>query len=70
LKNNEQIRWVPENIKEGRFGKWLDRGEGLGYFPQPFLGCTHSDLAMSGLGEKVCIGSIEELKQLAVKNMI
>lgn len=24
LKNNEQIKWVPEHIKEGRFGKWLE----------------------------------------------
>ncbi|WP_217585336.1 class I tRNA ligase family protein, partial [Microbacterium sp. GbtcB4] len=21
--NNEQITWVPENVKEGQFGKWL-----------------------------------------------
>ncbi|MFA5175130.1 MAG: isoleucine--tRNA ligase [Patescibacteria group bacterium] len=24
LKNNEKINWVPEHIKEGRFGKWLE----------------------------------------------
>jgi isoleucyl-tRNA synthetase len=24
LKNNEKIHWVPEHIKEGRFGKWLE----------------------------------------------
>lgn len=23
LKNNEQINWIPEHIKEGRFGEWL-----------------------------------------------
>ncbi|HLC95611.1 MAG TPA: isoleucine--tRNA ligase [Patescibacteria group bacterium] len=23
VKNNEQIEWVPEHIKEGRFGEWL-----------------------------------------------
>jgi isoleucyl-tRNA synthetase len=24
LENNEQITWVPENVKEGQFGKWLE----------------------------------------------
>jgi isoleucyl-tRNA synthetase len=24
LANNEQITWVPENVKEGQFGKWLE----------------------------------------------
>ena len=24
LKNNEKINWVPEHIKEGRFGQWLE----------------------------------------------
>lgn len=24
LKNNEQINWIPENIKHGQFGKWLE----------------------------------------------
>ena len=24
LKNNKKIHWVPEHIKEGRFGKWLE----------------------------------------------
>ena len=24
LKNNEQIRWMPEHMKGGRFGKWLE----------------------------------------------
>ena len=24
VKNNQQINWVPEHIKEGRFGKWLE----------------------------------------------
>ena len=24
IKNNQQIRWVPDHIKDGRFGKWLE----------------------------------------------
>jgi len=24
LKNNEKINWIPENVKEGRFGRWLE----------------------------------------------
>jgi len=24
LKNNERITWVPENVKDGQFGKWLE----------------------------------------------
>ena len=47
LKNNEQIHWVPDNIKEGRFGKWLEGARDWDICSKQILGCSHSNLGMS-----------------------
>jgi len=48
---NQQIEWVPDHIKNGRFGKWL------GNWGTPIPVWLAED------GEMLCIGSIEELKK-------
>ena len=35
---NQQINWVPENVKDGQFGKWLVERARLVDQPQPLLG--------------------------------
>ena len=45
LEANEQIHWVPEHIKEGRFGKWLENARDWAISPQPILGNADSSLA-------------------------
>ncbi len=35
---NQSINWVPENVKEGQFGKWIARRPRLVDQPQPLLG--------------------------------
>jgi isoleucyl-tRNA synthetase len=37
IDNNKQIHWVPEHIKEGRFGKWLE-GQEIGIFQEIVFG--------------------------------
>ena len=61
---NEDVRWVPEDFKEGRFGNFIRdaRDWAIGrtrYWgtPLPIWRCTD--------GHSVCVGSIEELKSLA-----
>ena len=44
LKANEQIRWVPEHIKEGRFGNWLEERHRLVHLQEPGLGHADPDL--------------------------
>ena len=41
---NEQINWIPENVKYGQFGKWVENASRLVNFTQPFLGFSYSRL--------------------------
>jgi isoleucyl-tRNA synthetase len=69
LKNNSQINWFPEHLQEGRFGDFIrevkdwalsrDRYWGT---PLPIWTCENK-----GCKNTICIGSIEELKDLSSK---
>jgi isoleucyl-tRNA synthetase len=66
LENNKKIHWVPENIKEGRFGKWLEGARDWDIARSRFWGAP-IPIWECECGEKVCIGSIQEMKDLSVK---
>ena len=38
LELNQQITWVPEHVKDGQFGKWLENTRDWSITPQPVLG--------------------------------
>ncbi len=64
---NQTINWVPEHIKDGRFGKWLEelKDWALGrerYWgtPLPIWQCDNPDC-----GHMVCVNGIEELSRLS-----
>ena len=38
IKNNRSVNWLPENIKEGRMGNFLENVRGLGLIPGALLG--------------------------------
>lgn len=66
LKNNSKINWIPEHIKEGRFGQWLKEGkdwaisrERYWATPLPIWKCEKCD-------NKTVIGSIKDLEKKAV----
>lgn len=66
LAANKKINWVPESLKEGRFGEWLkevkdwavsrDRYWGT---PLPFWECLKSS------EHKLCVGSLDDLNKYA-----
>ncbi|MFC1748510.1 isoleucine--tRNA ligase [Pseudomonadota bacterium] len=63
LKNNKKIHWQPEHIKEGRFGKWLEGARDWAVSRNRYWGCP-IPVWEDEDGNTVCIGSIEELKEL------
>ncbi|MDD5098286.1 MAG: isoleucine--tRNA ligase [Candidatus Pacebacteria bacterium] len=66
LKNNEKINWVPSHLKEGRFGKWLEGARDWDVARKRFWGAP-IPIWECECGERTCVESIEELKNLSVK---
>ncbi len=68
IKNNERIHWVPEHVKEGRFGKWLEGAKDWDISRSRFWGAPINIWQCEECNERVCISSIKELKELAIKD--
>ncbi len=68
LRENENINWVPEHIKWGRFGDWLENNVDWALSRERYWG-TPLPVWRCGEGHVTVAGSVEELKELATNDV-
>ncbi len=66
---NQTINWVPDHIKDGRFGNWLDDVKDWALGRERFWGTPLPIWIDDKTGEQLCVGSVEELSQLAGRDL-
>ncbi len=64
LAANQQIWWIPEHIKDGRFGRWLEGARDWAISRNRYWGTPLPIWRNEETGEMLCVGSRAELEEL------
>ncbi|MFC1453351.1 class I tRNA ligase family protein [Verrucomicrobiota bacterium] len=65
LEANAGVHWVPEHLRDGRFGKWLQGARDWAVSRNRYWGAPLPVWRSEDGQEKICIGSIAELERLS-----
>lgn len=66
IKNNQDITWYPEHIKNGRFGNWLENIKDWALSRERYWGTPLPIWICDTCGHKHAVGSIAELNKMAI----
>ena len=69
LANNDKINWNPDHIRTGRFGKWLENNVDWAISRERYWGCPLPIWESEDGSERICVGSVEELGDLAGRDL-
>ncbi|MEM1176927.1 MAG: class I tRNA ligase family protein, partial [Acidobacteriota bacterium] len=69
LSNNQDINWVPDHIKTGRFGNWLENNIDWAISRERYWGTPLPIWENEDGSKRHCIGSVEELSKLTGRDL-
>ena len=69
LANNDRVGWVPDALRTGRFGKWLENNVDWAISRERYWGCPLPIWESEDGSDRICVGSVAELSELAGRDL-
>jgi isoleucyl-tRNA synthetase len=66
---NQTINWVPQHLRDGRFGNWLEEVKDWALGRERFWGTPLPVWKDDQTGEMLCVGGVEELSRLSGRDL-